>query len=72
MKNLIPLSDMTVAEKLLALEEIWSDLQQVPEQIPSPSWHADMLRAREARVADGTSHYSDWTEAKARLQKNTE
>lgn len=60
----IPLDKMTVADKLRALEEIWSDLQRTPEDVPSPAWHADVLRAREDRVREGTSHFGDWTEAK--------
>lgn len=67
----IPLDKMTVADKLRALEEIWSDLQRTPEDVPSPAWHADVLRAREDRVREGTSHFGDWTEAKRRIRERT-
>jgi hypothetical protein len=67
----IPLDEMTVADKLRALEVIWEDLLRTPKEIPSPSWHGDVLRARESRVREGTSHYGDWTEAKRRIRERT-
>ena len=71
MQVALPLDKMTVADKLRALEEIWSDLQRRPEDVPSPAWHADVLRAREDRVRDGTSHFGDWTDAKRRIRERT-
>ncbi len=60
----IPLEEMSVEEKLHAIEEIWADLAGTPENIPSPSWHADVLRAREKRISEGKSHFLDLAEAK--------
>ena len=60
----IPLERMSATEKLQAIDEIWSDLARVSEDVPSPSWHADVLRAREQRIADGTSRFLDIDEAK--------
>ena len=72
MQVLIPLDKMTVAEKLRALEEIWSDLQHTKMEIPSPAWHADVLHARLDRVGKGSSQFGDWTEAKIRIREKTE
>jgi len=55
---------MSVEEKLQVIEEIYTDLANTPENIPSPSWHADVLRAREKRISEGTSHFLDIGEAK--------
>ncbi len=60
----IPLEQMSVEEKLQAMEEIWADLVGTPENIPSPSWHADVLHAREKRISEGTSRFLDLAEAK--------
>jgi hypothetical protein len=60
----IPLEQMSVAEKLAALEEIWDDLARTPENVPSPAWHADVLAARERRIAGGASRFLDVAEAK--------
>ena len=64
MRIAIPLEQMSVSDKLRAIEEIWSDLARAPEDIPSPSWHADVLRAREQRIADGTSRFLGVEDAK--------
>jgi len=65
----IPLGRMTVPDKLRAIEEIWDNLLHTSEDIPSPSWHADVLNAREKRVRDGSAKFSDWTDAKQRIRK---
>ena len=70
MELAIPLAQMTIAEKLRALEEIWSDLQRTDEQVPSPAWHADVLQARENRVREGSSQFDDWAKAKPRIREN--
>ncbi len=60
----IPLDKMSVEDKLQAIEEIWADIVDTPENIPSPSWHADVLRTREKRISEGTSRFLDVAEAK--------
>jgi hypothetical protein len=65
----LPLDKMTTTEKLKALEDIWADLQRAPDQIPVPGWHHDVLRARKARVSEGTSIFTEWESAKERIRK---
>ncbi len=65
------LNKMTVSDKLRALEDIWDDLRRTPEDVPAPSWHADVLRAREKRVREGKSGFADWADAKRRIAERT-
>jgi hypothetical protein len=65
----IPLDKMSATDKLQAIEEIWADLSRVPEDVPSPAWHADVLRAREQRIADGRSRFLDIAEVKAAVRE---
>lgn len=67
----LTLSKMTTVEKLKAMEEIWSDLQRTPDEVPSPSWHADVLRAREGRVQEGSAEFEDWNNAKRKIREQT-
>jgi hypothetical protein len=67
----IPLDKMTTLDKLRALERIWDDLQRKPGDIPSPSWHDDVLQAREERIKEGSSQFMDWSEAKRRIRDRT-
>ncbi len=64
----LPLDRMTVAEKLRALEAIWTDLTRAGDEVPSPPWHGDVLAAREARLAAETEGVSDWDAARRRLR----
>jgi hypothetical protein len=68
----LPLDQMTIDEKLRALQEIWEDLCHTSEDIPSPAWHADVLAAREERVRQGKSEFVDWTEAKRNIRDSAE
>ncbi|MFA7160027.1 MAG: addiction module protein [Kiritimatiellia bacterium] len=60
----LPLARMTTSDKLRALEKIWDDLSRTSENVPSPSWHADVLKARQKRLQNGSAHFTEWTEAK--------
>ena len=71
MKISFQLEKMTVLEKLQAIEEIWKNLAESSKSIPSPSWHNDVLLARAVRVEEGSSQFSDWSEAKGRIRKKT-
>ena len=71
MEITIPLDKMTTADKLRAMERIWDDLQRKPEDVPSPSWHADVLEAREKQVKEQSSQFVDWTEAKRKIRDRT-
>jgi hypothetical protein len=63
----LPLDEMTVAEKLRAMEAIWDDLCRRGETIPSPAWHGEVLAERERLVAEGNATFSDWEEARGRI-----
>ena len=63
----LPLNEMTVAEKLRAMEAIWDDLCHRGETVPSPAWHSEVLAERERLVTEGKASFSDWEEARARI-----
>ncbi|MFB3890381.1 MAG: addiction module protein [Phycisphaerae bacterium] len=68
MKPTLPLDKMSIADKLRTIEEIWGTLQEVPDDVPSPAWHADVLKARLERARSGVSKFEDWGTAKRKLQ----
>ena len=67
----LPLSEMTLEEKLQAMEALWEDLSRTPDLIESPTWHEDILREREQRLAAGEAKFVDWDEAKAYIRSRT-
>ncbi len=71
MELALPLDQMTTAEKLRAVEQIWENLCRTPNDVPSPSWHAGILQDREKRVHEGSSQFVDWAEAKKKIRDST-
>ena len=70
MQLAIPLERMSTMEKLRAIEDIWADLACEKGDLPSPAWHADILREREERIANGTSRFLDIGEAKQAVHEH--
>lgn len=64
----LPLKDMTLHEKLSAMEALGEDLARAPEAVESPSWHKDTLAERARHVAEGTSRFTNWETTKANIR----
>jgi hypothetical protein len=64
----LPLDQMTTADKLRAMEELWADLTRNEAEFESPAWHLEVLREREERLEAGEETPIDWEEAKKELR----
>jgi hypothetical protein len=64
----LPLHEMSLEEKLQAMEALWEDLSREPDRIESPSWHQDLLKETESRVESGEATFSDWEKAKVSIR----
>ena len=58
---------MTLEEKLRAMETLWENLSRREEDIPVPQWHKDLLDERESLVKKGKAKFMDWETAKAKI-----
>ena len=66
----LELNQMLIYEKFLMMEQLWESMSKDAQNAGfSPSWHFDVLDAREKRVAEGKATFSNLSEAKKRLQK---
>lgn len=65
----LPLNEMTLHEKLAAMESLWEDLSRTPEAIESPAWHKEVLEERLQQLAEGKTRFVDWETAKEALRK---
>jgi hypothetical protein len=65
----LPLESMTLADKLAAMECLWADISRRPADLPSPSWHKEILDHRRQLVAEGKLKFLDWDTAIADLRK---
>ena len=68
MATKLPLDEMSIQEKLAAMETLWENLSRSPGAIESPEWHKEILDDRRQRVADGTAQFEDWDTAKAKIR----
>jgi hypothetical protein len=68
MTKSLPLQEMTLHEKLAAMELLWEDLARCPESVDSPTWHKDILDERRQRVAESKGQFTDWETAKIEIR----
>ncbi len=64
----LPLDKMTSLDKIAIMEKLWEDLCRDPESIPSPTWHKDVLEAREKEVNEGKAEFTSFDRAKGRIR----
>lgn len=64
----LPLAQMTVDDKLQAMELLWADLSRHPEQVASPAWHGEVLRSRREQVQQGQASFQSWEAAIGELR----
>lgn len=65
----LPLSELTLAQKLDLMEALWNDLTKREDELESPQWHERVLKDREDALAEGKATVSGWEEARARIRR---
>ncbi len=65
----LALNEMSLRDKLAAMEALWEDLSRTPSAIESPAWHKEVLEQRQTRVAEGKAGYTAWETAKADIRR---
>jgi len=61
---------ITLTDKFIMLEELWENMSNNADNNGfTPEWHKTTLQTREEELAQGTLTFSDFEEAKKRLQK---
>ena len=72
MDAVLPLDQMTVQEKVRAMEAIWQSLSKSEDKIPVPDWHKRVLNERQRRIDAGKAMFISLEELKERIRKLTE
>jgi hypothetical protein len=67
MAPMFPVDQMTVEEKLRAMEMLWDDLRRNEENVPVPQWHKELLDERERLVREGKARFENWETVKKRI-----
>jgi hypothetical protein len=60
----LPLSRLSVAQKLDLMEALWADLTRDEKKFESPAWHKTVLEDRERAP-------SDWERTRKRIKKKS-
>ena len=60
----LKIKDMSLKEKLMAMEALWDDLSHNEEERNSPEWHRDVLSERTRIMESGTAEYLTLDELK--------
>ncbi len=63
----LPLNEMTIAEKIGVMEEIWSDLSNKNKGYCPPAWHDRILEERARLAESGEVGFTDWETAKKQI-----
>lgn len=71
MSTVLQLDQMTLEEKLRAMEELWDDLCEHEADVPVPQWQKSLLDERERLIERGKAHFTDWETAKKRIDERT-
>jgi len=64
----LPIAQMTLEEKLRAMEALWADLSRNADRVESPAWHGQILEERAERVRTGQEKHMVWEDAKRELR----
>ena len=70
MSTQLQLDQMTIEEKLQAMEALWDDLCQ-NSAVPIPQWHKDILDHRQRLIDEGKAEFIDWDTAKEQIRERT-
>jgi len=62
------LAEMSLEQKLEAMELLWADLSATPDQVDSPAWHRDELGRRREQVRQDPDRFESWNGAIADLR----
>jgi len=68
MSNDFSVDDMSVSQKLVAMERLWDSLREVPENLVCPDWHREVLKERERRLESGEATVSSLEDVRKRLE----
>ena len=71
MEAVLPLEQMSVEEKLRALEKIWEALAKDEAQLPVPDWHKKVLDQRQREIDSGEAKSIPLDQFKERVRKQT-
>ena len=62
--------DLSAAEKLQLVEDLWDDLAAAPADVPIHDWQKEELARRKANLMSKPDSGVSWEEVKTRVRKS--
>jgi putative addiction module component (TIGR02574 family) len=62
--------DLSPAEKLQLVEDLWDDLAANPDDVPVHQWHKDELARRDANLQKNSASSLSWEEVKRKTSNH--
>ena len=66
--NTVSVFDLSPAEKLQLVEDLWDDLAARPAEVPVHDWQKEELARRKANLMNSPSSTLSWDEVKQRVR----
>jgi putative addiction module component (TIGR02574 family) len=66
--NGVSVFDLSPAEKLQLVEDLWDELASTPASIPVHDWQKDELARRKANLMSNSASALSWDEVKRRVR----
>jgi putative addiction module component (TIGR02574 family) len=63
-----PIFELSPAEKLQLVEDLWDDLASTPEAVPVYDWQRNELARRKANLQRNAAAGLEWEEVKRRVR----
>ena len=60
---------MTLEDRLKAMELLWDSISRCPDQVPSPSWHGEVIAERLESIEEGKAEFLTVDQLKNRLRQ---
>ncbi|HTE20787.1 MAG TPA: addiction module protein [Armatimonadota bacterium] len=67
--NVTSVFDLSPAEKLQLVEDLWDDLVAVPEAVPVHDWQKAELDRRKSNLTSNPASGLSWEEVKRRVRR---
>ena len=64
----LPISSMTMAERLEAMDQLWASMRSQPDYAP-PTWHAEILAKRQRKIEQGETTFSSLDDVRDRIDR---
>jgi putative addiction module component (TIGR02574 family) len=66
--NAVSVFDLSAAEKLQLVEDLWDDLAATPSGVPVHDWQKEELARRKANLMNSPASGLSWEEVKQRIR----